>query len=213
MTTEKKTQGIPIRFLYKTVQFITFILLKLLYRISYAGFENIPMAGGIIVAANHASLIDPPALGARMPRELSYLAKKELFPIPFVRQILNLANAVPIDRRGYTKGTLVELVERLKDGYAIAMFPEGTRTKPGNSVETKKGVGMIAVMADVPIVPCLIEGTFRAKPFISKVKLHYLPPIYPSEIHAETKKEHYLLVSERIMCDIVNLYNLHHGRA
>jgi len=210
---EKKTRGIPIGWKYKTVQFITNIILKILYRVSYEGFENIPMEGGVIVAANHASMIDPPALGARSPRELVYLAKKELFPIPVVRLLLKISHSIPIDRAGYSKRTLKQVVESLKEGWALVMFPEGTRTKTGEFGRPKKGIGMVAVMADVPVVPCWIEGSYKAKPFVSKIKLHFLPPIKPSEIGGETKKEHYLLVSEKIMYDIINLYKTHNGRA
>ncbi len=205
MIEEKKTRGIPIGWKYKTAQVITNSVLRVLYRISYEGLENIPMEGGVIIAANHASLIDPPALGARSPRELSYLAKKELFPIPFVRLLLNISNSIPIDRKGYSKKTLNDVVERLKEGWALTMFPEGTRTKTGEFGNPKKGIGMVAVMADVPVVPCWIEGSYKAKPFVSKVTLHFLPPIKPSEINAETKKEQYLLVSEKIMYDIISL--------
>ena len=210
---QKKTRGIPKGWKYKTAQFITFIILKILYRISYEGFENIPMEGGVIIAPNHASFIDPPAVGAKIPRELCYLAKKELFPIPLIRQFLQISHSIPIDRGGYTKSTLKELVKRLKEGWAFSIFPEGTRTRTGKFGSPKKGIGMIAVMADVPIVPCWIEGSYRAKPFVSKITLHFLPPFKPSEIKAETKKDHYLLVSERIMYDIIKFCNTHNGRA
>ena len=81
----------------------------------------------------------------------------------------------------------------------------GYTTKTGEFGSPKKGVGMVAVMADVPVVPCWVEGSYMAKPFISKVTLHFLPPTKPSEIIAETKKEQYLLVSEKIMYDIISL--------
>ena len=108
---------------------------------------------------------------------------------------------------------MCSLIKRLKDGWAFTVFPEGTRTKTGKFGSPKKGVGMIAVMADVPVVPCWIEGSYKAKPFVSKITLHFLPPFKPSEIKAETKKDHYLLVSERIMYDIIKFYNTHHGLA
>ena len=198
---------------YRIVRFFIFLILKILYRISYEGLENVPAEGGIIVAANHASLIDPPALGVVILREITYLAKKELFPVPVIRQLLKLSNSIPIDRGGYSKRTLKLVVERLKEGKALVIFPEGTRTKTGEFGRPRKGIGMVAVTADVPVIPCWIEGSYRAKPFVSKITLHFLPPIKPSEISAETKKEHYLLVSERIMYDIVGLYKTHNGRA
>ena len=62
-------------------------------------------------------------------------------------------------------------------------------------------------MVGVPIVPCWIEGSYKAIPFRSKITLHFLPPFHPDEIEAPSKKEHYLLVSKRIMSDITSLHD------
>ena len=199
--------------LYRITQFLTFIFYKIFFRISCEGLENIPLEGGVIIAPNHASLLDPTAVGGVIPREVSHMAKKELFSVPFVKQLLTVSNSIRVDRRGFTKGTIIQVIEHLKDGRAFNIFPEGTRTRTGKFGAPKKGVGMIAVMANVPVVPCWIEGSYKAKPFISKITLHFLPPIKPSEIKAKTKKEHYLLVSEQIMCDIIRLCKMHNGRA
>ncbi|MFC1542070.1 lysophospholipid acyltransferase family protein [Candidatus Latescibacterota bacterium] len=198
---------------YRITQFITYVVYKIFFRVSIEGLENIPPEGGVIIAPNHASLLDPTAIGGVIPRQISHMAKKELFSVPFVRFLLNVSKSIRVDRQGYTKGTIIEVVDLLKKGRAFNIFPEGTRTRTGEFGAPKKGAGMIAVMADVPIVPCWIEGSYKAKPFLSKIKLHFLPPIYPSKIKAETKKEHYLLVSEQIMYDITSLCNMHHGRA
>ena len=198
---------------YRISQFVTFVVYKIFFRISTEGLENIPPEGGVIIAPNHASLLDPTAVGGIIPRQISHMAKKELFSVPLVRFLLNVSKSVRVDRQGYTKGTIVEVIDLLRKGRAFNIFPEGTRTRTGEFGKPKKGVGMIAVMADVPVVPCWIEGSYKAKPFISKITLHFLPPIQPSEIKAETKKEHYLLVSEKIMCDIIRLCNMHNGRA
>ncbi len=198
---------------YRISQFLTYVFYKIAFRTKLEGLENIPATGGVIIAPNHASLFDPTAIGGFVPRHVSHLAKKELFRVPFVRFLLNVSKSVKIDRQGFTKGTIVEVVNALKNGRAMNLFPEGTRTKTGEFGPAKLGVGMIATMADVPIVPCWIEGSYHAKPFFSRINLHFLPPIYPSDFTAETKKEHYLLVSKRIMYDIASLCNMHNGRA
>ena len=198
---------------YRITQFVTFVVYRIFFRVSIEGLENIPPVGGVIIAPNHASLLDPTAIGGVIPRQVSHMAKKELFSVPFVRFLLNVSKSIRVDRQGYTKGTIVEVINLLKKGRAFNIFPEGTRTRTGKFGKPKKGVGMIAVMANVPVVPCWIEGSYKAKPFISKISLHFLPPIQPSEIRAETKKEHYLLVSEKIMYDIIMICNLHNSRA
>ena len=189
------------------------LFLKLFFRLSYTGLENIPMEGGVLIAANHASFADPPSIGVTVPRELTFFAKKELFRIPLLSQFIQLANSIPVDRTGDSTATVKNVVRRLKEGWAVLVFPEGTRTRTGEFLRPKRGVGMMAVMAGVPVVPCWIEGSFRCKPFRSRITLHFLPPFKPSEIEAADKKEHYLLVSNRIMHHINNLYKSHNGRA
>ena len=208
-----KTQGVPGGWGFRTLQFIVYILLKIFYRISYEGIENIPLEGGVMIASNHASLLDPPAIGAIIPRKASYLAKMELFLGPGVKQLLKLTCSIPINRQGYTKGTLKQVINHLKDGWGLVVFPEGTRTRTGEFGKPKRGVGMIAVKAGMPIVPCWIEGSYRAKPFISKITVHFLKPIQTHEITGDTKKDNYLLVSEKIMHDIINISKTHNGRA
>jgi 1-acyl-sn-glycerol-3-phosphate acyltransferase len=195
------------RFTYHVAQFVTWIILKTLFRIRATGLENIPREGGVIIASNHASLADPPSLGCILPREVSYFAKQELARVPFVGPFIAWANGIWVDREGDSAGALKDMIRRLKNGWAVIVFPEGTRTRTGEFGEAKSGAGMAAVMAGVPIVPCWIEGSFRAKMFRSRITMHFLPPFHPDEISAETKKEHYLLVSKRIMCDINRLYN------
>jgi 1-acyl-sn-glycerol-3-phosphate acyltransferase len=194
------------RFGYRFIRFISFWILKLLYRISCTGVENIPRSGGVIIASNHAAYVDPPCVGSCILREVTYFAKKELFSVPIVREFITYTNSIPVDRQGFSRSSLSEIITRLQKGWAVLIFPEGTRTKTGEFLEPKKGAGMMAVMADAPIVPCFVEGSFGAKPFRSKITIHFLPSFKPSEIQAETKKEQYLLVSERIMYDITKIY-------
>jgi len=202
-----------VRGFYSFLRILSFAVLKIVFRLSYTGIENIPKKGGVIIASNHASETDPPCVGACIPRETTFFAKKELFSVPLVKTFITYTNSLPVDRTGYSGGSLKEIIKRLKSGWLVLIFPEGTRTKDGAFREPKSGAGMIAVMTDMPIVPCWIEGSFKAKPFRSKITVHFLPPFKPSEIEAKTRKEHYLLVSKRIMYDINKLYKTHHGRA
>jgi len=198
---------------YWIARFILYILYRIVFRLSYEGTEHIPREGGVMIASNHASFLDPPAIGVAAPRPVSFLAKKELDAVPLVKQLLAVSHSIPIDREGYSKGTLTQVIEHLKKGRAVIVFPEGTRTKTGEFGKAKAGAGLIAVKAGVPVVPCWIEGTYRAKPFLTKITVHFLPPLYPNTIVRGTKKEDYLLVSEKIMCDIIKLSQTHHGRA
>ncbi|MBN1294653.1 MAG: 1-acyl-sn-glycerol-3-phosphate acyltransferase [Candidatus Latescibacteria bacterium] len=198
-----------IRWVYRISRNIYYYSLKIVFRLNFTGLENIPLKGGAIIAPNHASYADPPCVGSCIPREVTFFAKKELFSIPVIKTLITCYNSIPVDRGGYSRGILKEIIHRLKNGWLVLIFPEGTRSKDGNFREPKSGAGMAAVMADVPVIPCWVEGSFRAKPFLSKITVHFLPPFKPSEIEAKTRKEHYLLVSKRIMCDINKLCKTH----
>ena len=198
-----------VRPLYWLIRFTAFVFFKVFYRITIKNIENVPLSGGAIIAPNHASMLDPPAVGSIIPREVSFFAKKELFRIPMLREFLQYVKTIPVDRKGYSAGALKDIVRCLKNGRAVIIFPEGTRTKTGDFLQPKKGAAMTAVMAGVPIVPCWVQGSYHAKPLFSKITIHFLPPFSPDEIEAETKKEHYLLVSDRIMCDISRLSKKH----
>jgi len=207
------TRGIPMGWAYRIARAAVLILYRIAFRIKCTGLDNVPMEGGVIIAPNHASFFDPPSVGIMLERESVFFAKKELFRIPGIRLFLRISNSIPVDRGGYNRTVLKEVVNRLKSGYAVTLFPEGTRTRTGEFLEPKSGIGMVAVMAGVPIVPCWIEGSYRARPFKNRLTLHFLPPFNPSEIPSPSKKEHYLLVSERIMYDISKMSASHYGRA
>jgi len=198
-----------IRWFYRFVQYMVSKFGKIFFRLTITGTEHIPLTGGVIIASNHASYLDPPLIGSIMPREVSFFAKKELFTIPLLRRLLRYTKSIPVDRYGYSASSLKAMMKYLKEGRAVIVFPEGTRTRTGRFLKPKKGVGMAAVMADKPIVPSWIQGSFRAKPLSSKITIHFMPPFEPSEIEAPSKKDHYLLVSQRIMCDIVKMYEKH----
>lgn len=210
---KKNRSGGKWRMTYHTAQFITWCILRVVFRLRAEGLENIPRKGGVIIASNHASLADPPSLGCVLPREVSYFAKKELLAVPFVGAFIAWANGIFVDREGGGSKALKAMIRRLQDGWAVIVFPEGTRTRSGEMGEAKSGAGMAAVMADVPVVPCWVEGSFNAKPFRSRITLHFLPAFHPREITAETKKDQYSLVSERILNDISKFSNSHNGRA
>ncbi len=198
---------------YRIFRGFTLAIYKVAFRIRCTGLENVPETGGVIIAPNHASFFDPPAMGVALQRQAVFFAKKELFKIPVVRKFLDVSHSIPVDRGGFNRQVLKDVILRLKQGYAVVLFPEGTRTRTGDFLDPKTGIGMVAVMADVPIVPVWIEGSYKSRPFRNRLTIHFLPPFHPAEIQAPSKKDHYLLVSERIMYDIKNLAKSHQGRA
>ncbi|GAI50873.1 unnamed protein product, partial [marine sediment metagenome] len=115
---------------YLIVRSLAMVLFKVLFRLQVSGLENIPLKGGFILAGNHISYLDPPALGAACPRKLRFLAKEELFIGALGRLIANL-NTFPIKGQPGDLMSLRRAIKELEAGRALAIFPEGRRTADG----------------------------------------------------------------------------------
>jgi len=135
----------------------------LLSRWEVKGREKIPPAGGLIVASNHISFWDPPMVGAAVPREVHYLAKEELFHTPVLGPLIRSLNAIPIRRGMADLSGMARAMGVLEGGGALLMFPEGSRMRDGELHPARPGVGMMAVHAGVPIVPCCVNGSDRPR--------------------------------------------------
>ena len=116
--------------------------------------------------ANHSSLIDTPALFAYLPHPFRIMAKRGLFYVPFMGWHLWTAGHFPIDRgnAGKMVASLRQVIEGVKRGRSLAVFPEGTRSPDGKLQKFQPGVFKIALKAGVPIVPVTIWGTFDLLP-------------------------------------------------
>jgi 1-acyl-sn-glycerol-3-phosphate acyltransferase len=139
--------------------------LRGLFRLQAIGVDNVPRAGGLMLAANHVSVLDPPVIGAAAPRPLHYMAKAELFRIPLFGRLIGRLNAHPVEREGADATALRHALLLLRRGEALLVFPEGTRgTEGGPLGPGRAGAGMLAALAEVPVVPVYVEGTGRVLP-------------------------------------------------
>lgn len=135
-------------------------------RIRVHGVENLSRDGTYVYMANHSSLIDTPALFGYLPYPFKIMAKKELFYVPFMGWHLWTSGNFPVDRGDgrKTAKSLRRVIDGIKGGKSLAVFPEGTRTPDGHLQEFKAGAFKIALRAGVPIVPVTIRGTFKLLP-------------------------------------------------
>src|SRR5580693_7498453 len=124
--------------------------------------ERVPQTGGVILAANHASFLDPPLVGSGLKRDINYLARESLFRFPVVGRILHSWNSVPVDRDGGGAKGLKIILGRLLDGAGIILFPEGTRTPDGKLQPARAGIGLVVAKSQAPVVPVRVFGTFEA---------------------------------------------------
>lgn len=166
------------RLLYVVIRRIVYFFFRAAGRLDIQGQENIPQKGGVIIAANHRSFADPPLIGVSTPREVHFLAKEELFRFkPFGWLIRNL-NAHPLNRAGDVGA--FKLAERLlSKGYALIIFPEGTRSKTDKFGKFKLGAAMLASRTGCAIVPTYVHNSAYLKQF-RRLRVMFGAPLYPT---------------------------------
>jgi 1-acyl-sn-glycerol-3-phosphate acyltransferase len=150
--------------LYEIVKPLVGMLARLLFGLRGRGIEHVPSQGGVMLVANHSSVLDPPLVGVVLPRQLSFLAKVGLFRIPLFGWLIRRLNARPIRREGADPGALRMALRMLGEGRMLLIFPEGTRGREGVLRAPKPGAGMLAVVSGAPVVPVYIAGSGRAWP-------------------------------------------------
>ena len=142
---------------YRFAQYVSWFYFKAFHRLEVHGIKNVPQSGSFILASNHSSFFDPPALGCRLPRNLHYFARDSLFFWPLGVLISNL-NSIPVNRSQLDIATLKRVLKVLKGGDPLLLFPEGTRSTDGNLGEGKKGIGLLLAKSQVDVLPARVTG-------------------------------------------------------
>lgn len=152
--------------LYRIVQVSLGWLVRLLFHTSRHGFDKIPKTGAVILASNHASYLDPVLMVACLKRPIFHIGKHTLFINRAANFILQtLAGQIPVDRETGGNDAAVEAgVKLLQQGYALGIYPEGTRTTDGQLQPGRTGVALFAFLTGAPVYPVAIDGTFRVWP-------------------------------------------------
>ncbi|MBI3853790.1 MAG: 1-acyl-sn-glycerol-3-phosphate acyltransferase [Verrucomicrobia bacterium] len=194
------------------------LLFATYFRCRFCNPERVPLQGPVILAANHASYIDPPLIGSGLKRSINYLARENLFRFPVVGAVLRSWQVVPVDRDGGGAKGLKAILDRLLAGGAIIVFPEGTRTRDGQLQPARSGIGLTVIKSSAPVVPVRVFGTYEAfgrhlhvpRPYRMTVK--YGQPMMFGKLRAEAKtcskarlKEIYQQVADEIMATIAKL--------
>jgi 1-acyl-sn-glycerol-3-phosphate acyltransferase len=149
---------------YEFAYWITAFVLSVFFGLRVTGGRNVPKRGAALLVANHQSFLDPPAIGLGAGRHLQYLARKTLFKNPVFGWLLSRLNSVPIDQEGIGIEGIRNIIERLRNGHAVLVFPEGERTWDGNMNPLKPGIALLFKRVNVPIVPVGIVGAYEAWP-------------------------------------------------
>jgi 1-acyl-sn-glycerol-3-phosphate acyltransferase len=128
------------------------------------GQEHVPAEGGAVIAPNHISYFDPPAVGCSLKRRTYYMAKSELFKNPLFGGIIRRCYAFPVERGAADRTAIRQAIGVVQSGELLVVFPEGGRSPDGTLQEGDIGAALIAARGGVPIIPCALYGTDKALP-------------------------------------------------
>tara|TARA_B100002051_G_C16648497_1_gene592608 strand:+ start:97 stop:717 length:621 start_codon:yes stop_codon:yes gene_type:complete len=197
------------KLVYKLVsQVIVFPIYKLIFRGHLIGRENIPKKGSFILVSNHGSLLDPPLLGHAVGRNISFMAKAELFKIPILGNVIRACGAYPVKRGVVDKNTIKTACQKLSNNNCIGIFLDGTRQKNGRVNKPKQGAALLAFKNQKILLPVAIVNSHRLIkfklyiPFFTKIVIKVGKPLDPPK---SASKDDLNLITNHLQEDINNM--------
>ncbi len=160
---------------------------KFVFRGHLIGKENIPQKNSFIMVSNHGSLLDPPLLGHALGRNISFMAKAELFKIPLLGFIIKACGAYPVKRGIVDKNTIKTACKKLSNDNSIGIFIDGTRQKNGRVNKPKQGAALLAFKNQKLLLPVAIVNSHRLIrlkffiPLFSKIVIKVGKPVQPPQ--------------------------------
>jgi 1-acyl-sn-glycerol-3-phosphate acyltransferase len=164
---------------YEFAYWKTLAITTLGFSLRISGRPNIPRRGPALLIANHQSFLDPMVIGAASPRHLCFLARKTLFRNPIFGHLLSSLNTVPVDQEGVAKEGLKTILDELKQGSAVLVFPEGQRSWNGDLQPLKPGIQLLIRRTKAPIIPIGVAGANIALPR-GKLRVKFAPFFLPA---------------------------------
>ena len=176
------------KLIYQLVsKLLVFPIYKFVFRGYLIGRENIPQKDSFILVSNHGSLLDPPLLGHALGRNISFMAKAELFKIPLLGFIIKACGAYPVKRGIVDKNTIKTACKKLSNDNCIGIFIDGTRQKNGRVNKPKQGAALLAFKNQKLLLPVAIVNSHRLIrfkffiPLFSKIVIKVGKPVQPPQ--------------------------------
>jgi len=141
----------------------------LFFRLRTYGLRNVPTKGAFVLISNHQSFLDPLFCGTPLKRHLHFLARDTLFTNRFFGWLLSSVNTIPVRQGEADLPAIRKVIAKLKEGYSVCLFPEGTRTSDGKITPFKPGLGLLCRRGRAAVVPVLIDGAFECWPRHKKI--------------------------------------------
>ncbi len=146
------------------------LVAKLYFRRRVIHPEKLEVPGGCLVVANHTSFLDPPMIGSAFPEAIHYMARKTLFSNRLAEWVYERCNAIPVNQERPELATIKKILQLVKDGDKVLIFPEGERTRDGRLKEKgAPGIGMLIAKSKKPVLPVRLYGAYEAFPRGAKV--------------------------------------------
>ena len=174
-----------------TYQLVSNLFVLPIYRFVFKGHligrENIPLKDSFIMVSNHGSLLDPPLLGHALGRNISFMAKAELFKIPFLGFVIRACGAYPVKRGIADKNTIKIACNKLSNNNCIGIFIDGTRQKNGRVNKPKQGAALLAFKNQTLLLPVAIVNSHKlirfkyCIPLFSKIVIKVGKPLPPPQ--------------------------------
>jgi len=163
------------RLVYRAGYWLCKLTAAVLFRYRVIHPERMVEKGGVVLAVNHTSYLDPPLVGICSRREVYFLARRTLLDWPILGPLLPNMNAIPVDRNWIGGMALRAVIQKIRRGNAVVLFPEGTRSRDGTLQLARPGIGFIIARTLCPVLPLRIFGANRAFPLGGKI-------VYPKKI-------------------------------
>ncbi len=180
--------GIFQKFTYQLVSKLFVLpIYKFLFKGHLIGRENIPQKDCFIMVSNHGSLLDPPLLGHALGRNISFMAKAELFQIPFLGFVIKACGAYPVKRGIVDKNTIKTACNKLSNNNCIGIFIDGTRQKNGRVNKPKQGAALLAFKNQKLLLPVAIVNSHKLirykyyNTILSKIVIKVGKPLLPPQ--------------------------------
>ncbi|HOM81018.1 MAG TPA: lysophospholipid acyltransferase family protein [Armatimonadota bacterium] len=153
------------RICYQVTRALLWILFTALGGIRVEGRRHLPRRGAAILAANHLSNADPPAIAVASARGPYFMAKEELFKIRFLGPLIRLLHAFPVKRGSGDRAALRRAEQLLSQGELVVIFPEGRESETGELIAFQPGAALLSLRAGVPVIPICLKGTDGVMPY------------------------------------------------
>lgn len=188
---------------YKIVKCLVGFFLKIFYRFKLTGKENIPLDGRLVICANHRSNWDPVLISVIFPRQVHWMAKKELFKNKTLAWIIYKLESFPVDRHDTDISAIKNSLRVLKGEKVLGIFPEGTRIESFDLNNAKAGTALLAIKSQSLVLPMYIDSTYK---IFNKVKINIGKPIDLSIYYNQKLgNDEYLNITQNILEEIYKL--------